>query len=63
MSYQEWTNGIYRLRLEGWPVLTQAEQGSVVDKIGLAAAKWVGQTSNWYKAVILPSSCIFLSSP
>ena len=50
VSYHEWTNGIYRLRLDAWPVLTELEQGLVVDKISAAAAKWIGNASNWYKA-------------
>ena len=49
VSYLEWTNGMYRLRLDVWPVLTEVQQGEVVDKISTAASKRIGSTTNWYK--------------
>lgn len=48
VSYKEWTNGMYRLRLDTWPVISDMEQGAVVDKIGAAASKWIGKVC-WYK--------------
>eukprot|EP00439_Symbiodinium_sp_Y106_P010682 s2043_g1.t1 len=28
VSYKEWTNGMYRLRLDTWPVISDMEQGA-----------------------------------
>eukprot|EP00435_Cladocopium_sp_Y103_P042698 s1364_g11.t2 len=49
VSYIEWTNGMYRLRIDTWPLLTEVQQGEVVDKISEAASKWIGNNTNWYK--------------
>jgi len=52
VSYLEWTNGMYRLRLDTWPVLSDSQQGEVVDKISAAASKRMGTSTNstcWYK--------------
>lgn len=49
VSYIEWTNGMYRLRIATWPLLTEVQQGEVVDKISEAASKWIGNNTNWYK--------------
>ncbi|CAK9046277.1 unnamed protein product, partial [Durusdinium trenchii] len=49
VSYLEWTLGMYRLRLATWPLLSDLQQGEVVDKISAAASKKIGNNSCWYK--------------